>query len=170
MTPDVRYTDIEHTVIDSGVFRSTLGSFATGVVVITASGAGGALGMAVNSFTTVSLDPPLVLFCAAHSSMTWPRIRAAGRFCANVLASGQTDVARRFAGPGDRYHEVGHSPGISGSPVLVGAHAFVECVLVEEHDAGDHTIVLGRVVALGADESNSPLVFHRGRFHGSLEA
>ncbi|MDQ0382957.1 flavin reductase family protein [Amycolatopsis thermophila] len=147
---------------DSATYRTTLSRFTTGVVVVTA--AGGA-GMVVSSFTSVSLAPPLVLFCAGNTSSTWPRIREAGAFCANVLAAGQEDIARRFSGPGDRFAGVPHRPGVLGSPVLHGVHAHLECEISDEHPAGDHTIVVGRVVALDTGRDTAPLVFHHSRFH-----
>ncbi|MFD4250048.1 flavin reductase family protein [Amycolatopsis thermoflava] len=147
---------------DDVTFRTTLSRFTTGVVVVTA--AGGA-GMVVSSFTSVSLAPPLVLFCAGNTSTTWPRIREAGAFCANVLAAGQEDLARRFSGPGDRFAGVPHRPGVLGSPVLAGVHAHLECEITDAHPAGDHTIVVGRVVALDSGDGTAPLVFHHSRFH-----
>ena len=146
-------------------FRRVLGQFPTGVVLVTAATAEGPTGMAVNSFTSVSLDPPLVSFCAAHSSSTWPRIRAAGAFAVNVLGEHHAEVSRRFARQGaDRFAGLGHRPGATGAPVLHGVAAHLDCRLHAVHDAGDHVIVLGRVVDLDADDGVRPLVFHGGDY------
>lgn len=144
--------------------RGVMACFATGVVVVTADRPDGPVGMAVNSFVSVSLDPPLVLFCAAHTSSTWPAIRAAGHFCANVLAAGQEELARAFARKGDRFAGVAHTPGVTGAPVLRDVHAHVECKIVDTYEAGDHTVVLGRVVDLGADTEAAPLLFYRSSY------
>lgn len=145
--------------------RGVMACFATGVAVITAAEPGRPpVGMAVNSFVSVSLEPPLVLFCAAHTSSTWPAIRAAGHFCANVLAAGQEELARAFARKGDRFAGVAHTPGVTGAPVLRDVHAHVECKIVDTYEAGDHTVVLGRVVDLGADTEAAPLLFYRSSY------
>ncbi|WP_312871590.1 flavin reductase family protein [Amycolatopsis acididurans] len=147
---------------DAAAFRTAMSRFTTGVVVVTAPGP---VGMVVSSFTSVSLEPPLVLFCAGNESTTWPRIRETGRFCANVLAAGQESVARRFAGPGDRYDGIRHLTGRHGSPILDGVHAYVDCEIAEEYPGGDHTIVVGRVLELDTGQGTGPLVFHHSRFH-----
>jgi 3-hydroxy-9,10-secoandrosta-1,3,5(10)-triene-9,17-dione monooxygenase reductase component len=151
-------------VVAGDELRGVMACFATGVVVVTADRPDGPVGMAVNSFVSVSLDPPLVLFCAAHTSSTWPAIRAAGHFCANVLAADQEALARRFAAKGDRFAGVTYSPGVTGAPVLENVHAHLECRIVATYEAGDHTLVLGRVLDLGADEDAAPLLFYRSRY------
>jgi 3-hydroxy-9,10-secoandrosta-1,3,5(10)-triene-9,17-dione monooxygenase reductase component len=146
-------------------FRTVLGHFATGVAIVTARDGDEPVGMACNSFTSVSLDPPLVLFCAAKSSTTWPRIRAAGAWAANILGEGGEEVCRAFATKGvDRFAGVSHSPGPSGAPVLHDALAYVDCRTEAEHDAGDHVIVVGRVLQLGYAVEGGPLVFYRGGY------
>ena len=152
-------------------FRRVLGQFPTGVVLVTAATSEGPTGMAVNSFTSVSLDPPLVSFCAAHSSTTWPRIRAAGAFAVNVLGEQHAEVSRLFARKGvDRFAGLGHRPGATGAPVLDGVAAHLDCRLHAVHDAGDHVIVLGRVVDLHADDAVRPLVFHGGDYYSLQSA
>jgi 3-hydroxy-9,10-secoandrosta-1,3,5(10)-triene-9,17-dione monooxygenase reductase component len=150
--------------ITSDRMRAAMGCFATGVVVITATGADAPVGMAVNSFVSVSLNPPLVLFCASKTSTTWPHIRRAHHFCANVLTAHQEHLARRFAGRGDRYTGVSYARGTTGAPILDGVHAYAECEIVDEHDAGDHTLVIGRVLELRSDLGATPLVFYRSRY------
>jgi len=142
-----------------------LGHFATGVTVITAVSDGQPAGLAVNSFTSVSLEPPLVAFCAAKSSTTWPAIQRAGSFCVNILAEDQEDLSRRFAMKGgDKFRGVGWRAGESGSPILQGVLAWLDCVTEAEHDAGDHLIVVGRVLGLDVFRERGPLVFFRGGY------
>ena len=148
-------------------FRRVLGHVPTGVALITATTPAGPTGMAVNSFTAVSLNPPLVSFCAAHTSSTWPRIEAAGAFAVNVLGEHHAEVSRRFARKGaDRFAGLVHRSGATGAPVLDGVAAHLDCELHAVHEAGDHVIVLGRVVHLDADEGVRPLVFHGGDYCG----
>lgn len=156
--------------IDAAHYRKVLGHFATGVTVITATDGGEPVGMAANSFTSVSLAPPLVLFCAAHSSTTWPRIRAAGSFCVNVLAEDQEELCRLFATKGaDRFNGVGWHPGPSGSPIIADVLAWIDCRIEATYEAGDHVIVVGRALAMDAALHGKPLVFYRGGY-GRFEA
>lgn len=151
--------------VDPMLFRQVLGSFATGVAVITAAPDGHPQGMAVNSFTSVSLDPPLVGFCAARSSGTWPRIRQAPGFAVNILTHEQEQVCRAFAGRGaDRFAGLEWTTSPSGEPLLAGALAHIVCRHHAVHEAGDHEFVLGRVVDLQQGEVGSPLLFFRGRY------
>ena len=151
--------------IDAARYRQVLGHFATGVTVITAMHDGEAVGLAANSFTSVSLDPALVAFCAAHESTTWPRIRAARRFCVNVLAEDQEDVSRLFAAKGvDRFGQIGWHAAPSGAPILADALAWIDCVIDAEHGAGDHVIVVGRVLDLAVEREGKPLLFFRGGY------
>ena len=149
-------------------FRRVLAHLPTGVTVITAHGPDGPNGMAANSVTSVSLDPPLVLFCPARSSTTWPQMRPSGGFCVNVMAHHHEPLIRRFAMKGvDRFAGVAWDVRESG-PVLVGAVAWIECRIESEIDAGDHTIVLGRVIAIEASPDVEPLVLFRGTY-GSFQ-
>jgi flavin reductase (DIM6/NTAB) family NADH-FMN oxidoreductase RutF len=145
-------------------FREVLGHLPTGVVVIAAETLAGPVGMAVNSFTSVSLDPALVLFCPARTSTTWPQLRRVRRFCANFLADEHEDVSRRFAGRDpDRFAGVGWQRTACG-PCLDGVSAWLGCEIQDEHEAGDHTIVVARVLCLDFAPATPPLVFHRGRY------
>jgi 3-hydroxy-9,10-secoandrosta-1,3,5(10)-triene-9,17-dione monooxygenase reductase component len=149
---------------DPATYRTVLGHFATGVALITAHD-GEPVGMACNSFTSVSLEPPLVLFCAAKSSSTWPRIERAGKWAANFLAEDGEEVCRLFAQKGaDRFAHVAFTIGRSGAPILDRALAFVDCETVAEHDAGDHVIVVGEVLELGYVSEGKPLLFYRGGY------
>ena len=155
----------EHPSIDEARFRQVLGHFPTGVAVITSEADRRPLGLAVGSFFSISLEPALVGFCVAKTSTSWPAIRDTGRFCANVLAGDQEDVCRLFASSGgDKFQGVGWRPSSSGSPVLVDTLAWIDCSIDAEHDAGDHTIVVGRVRELEVAREGHPLVFFRGGY------
>lgn len=154
--------------VGQGEFRRVLGSFASGVTVITAPGTDGdgPAGFACQSFSSLSLEPPLVCFMVGRTSTTWPRIARAGVFCVNVLSAGQDRLCRAFAVSGaDKFAQVAYDPApVSGSPRLAGAAAWIDCAVHAVHTGGDHLIVVGRVAALGADDTAEPLLFHRGRF------
>ncbi|MBL1081946.1 flavin reductase family protein [Streptomyces actinomycinicus] len=159
----------ERAPVAPGEFRRVLGCFPSGVTVITApAGAGeaGPAGFACQSFSSLSLEPPLVCFLVGRTSTTWPRIARAGVFCVNVLSAGQDELCRAFAVSGaDKFAGVAYEPApVSGSPRLAGATAWVDCTVHAVHTGGDHLIVVGRVDALGADGPQKPLLFHRGRF------
>jgi len=151
---------------EPAAFRQVLGHFCTGVTVITtAGGTQGPAGFACQAFAALSLMPPLVLFCPSRSSSTWPAIERAGHFCANVLADGQQELARRFGtSRGDKFAGVGWSPSPAGAPILDGALTWVECAVEAVHEAGDHYLVVGRVTGLGACCAGRPLLFYRGRY------
>jgi 3-hydroxy-9,10-secoandrosta-1,3,5(10)-triene-9,17-dione monooxygenase reductase component len=146
--------------------RRTFGLFATGVTVVTARAEDGPVGVAVNAFCSVSLDPPLILVCAGAQSESWPVIKAVGPFAVNILAEGQGALCKRFSRKGlDRFAGIAERPGYTGAPLLVDASvASLECLPHSEHVAGDHTIVVGRVVALHEYEQTSPLVFFSSDF------
>ena len=135
------------------------------MTVVTCLSAGRPLGLAVNSFASVSLDPPLVSFCVSRASTTWPQLRDSGTFCVNILAEDQEALSRTFATPGtDRFLGVGWRPAPSGAPVLAGVLAWIDCSIEAEHEAGDHQIVVGRVRELDVLHDGRPLVFYRGGY------
>ena len=151
--------------IATAQFRRVLGHFPTGVVVVTAVDEGAPVGLSVNSFTTVSLDPPLVAFSASRRSSSWAVIRRAGAFCANILAEDQEAISRVFATRGaDKFAGVGWVPVASGSPRLHGVLAWLDCEIEVVHDGGDHELCLGRVAALDVERRDGPLVFYRGGY------
>lgn len=153
--------------IDPLTYRKVLGHYASGVCVITAgSGTAEALaGMVVSSFTSVSLDPPLVAFFPDRMSSTWPRIEAAGRFCVNMLASDQMELCRRFASRGgDKFAGLDLAFSPEGTPILPDVLGTIECEIASVTEAGDHFIVIGRVLALQADPSRRPLLFFQGGY------
>ena len=132
---------------DAATYRTVLGHFATGVVIVTAIDGDEPVGMACNSFTSVSLEPPLVLFCAAKSSTHVAAHRStSGKWAANILDEDGEEICRLFAEKGaDRFAHIAYTPGRTGSPILDDALAFVDCETIAEHDAGDHVIVVGKV-------------------------
>lgn len=152
--------------IDGQRFREVLGSYPTGVTVVTAIGEDGRpAGMAVGSFTSVSLDPPLVAFLPDRSSTSFPKIRTARSFCVNVLAADQESVCRAFATRGgDKFAGVSWQPAASGAPRLDGVAAWIDCDFESIQDAGDHYIVLGRVRELNSAAERLPLVFFQGGY------
>jgi flavin reductase (DIM6/NTAB) family NADH-FMN oxidoreductase RutF/DNA-binding IclR family transcriptional regulator len=148
-------------------FRYVLGQYPTGVTLITATEPDGTdVGMVVGTFSSVSLDPPLVAFMPDRRSSSWPRIRAAGAFCANILTSAQQDVCRAFARKAeDRFTSSTWSRTTTGSPRLEHAAAWVDCTIENVIQAGDHDIVLGRVTEMGVGDSAAlPLLFLRGGY------
>ena len=156
-------------------FRQVLGHFCTGVTVITAlTGDAEPVGFACQSFAAVSLEPPLVLFCPSRSSATWPRIERAGHFCANVLTDGQRELSRRFgisaAAGSDKFAGLRWSSCSSGAPVLEGALTWIGCTIQAVHEAGDHFVVIGRVIELGECAPDPPLLFYRGRYAAGVRA
>jgi flavin reductase (DIM6/NTAB) family NADH-FMN oxidoreductase RutF len=160
--------------VDVSVFRKAMGSFPTGVTVVTVACDDGDMhGMTVNSFSSVSLDPMLVLVCLGETSRGVGLIERAEAFVVNVLPAGQQDVSRWFA---NRHRPAGSAmfdgvpfePGVTGGPVLVDATASFDCRLRQSHRAGDHLIVLGEVVALVHRPQLEPLIFHAGTYK-SLE-
>lgn len=118
----------------------------------------------MQSLASVSLEPPLVLFCPQKSSRSWPLIAATGRFGVNILSEQQRELCSTFATPGaDKFRDVAWHPSRSGLPVLERHLAYVDCSIEAVHDAGDHEIVIGRVTDLHESELDDPLLFYRGR-------
>lgn len=156
--------------IDPADFRRVLGHYAAGVCVITTGSDIETLaGMAVSSFTSVSLDPPLVAFFPDRKSSTWPRIEAAGRFCVNMLAADQQELCCRFASRGgDKFAGLELVASPAGTPILPDVLGTIECAIESVTEAGDHFIVLGRVLSLQADPSRKPLIFFQGGY-GTFE-
>lgn len=150
---------------DAAEFRAVLGQFATGVTIITAIDDGEPVGVAANSFTSVSIDPPLVLFCVGRGSSTWPRIEAARKFAVNILGEHQEELSGLFATKGaDRFGQTEWHVGVGGSPVLHDTLAYLDCEFWNEYEGGDHIIVVGRVLDLGVQRDAGPLLFFRGKY------
>ena len=150
-----------------GRMREAMGRFATGVTVVTGLDSGGPVGFTCQSFSSVSLDPPLVLFCADHRGSAWPRIRGAGRFCVNVLAEHQTELCWRFGSRrGERYEGLTWERSQWDTPALPGVLLRVHAGVETAHVSGDHDVVIGRVLELETDSEQRPLVFYRGNLQG----
>jgi 3-hydroxy-9,10-secoandrosta-1,3,5(10)-triene-9,17-dione monooxygenase reductase component len=155
---------------DADVFRHVLGHYPTGVAVITAMTADGPAGLAMNSFTSVSLAPPLVLFCPANTSTSWPVLRPIGSFAINVLSAQQEWISRQFAArSADRFAGVDWIAGDNGAPLIADALGWIECSLQAEHPAGDHTVVVAGTGRMAVHDSVSePLVFFRGAYYSGI--
>lgn len=151
--------------IDPKLFRQVLGHYPTGVCVVTAQDGDTGVGLVVGSFTSVSLNPPLVAFFPDKSSTSWPRIERTGHFCVNILGHDQIDLCRRFASKADnKFEGVGHRTGGTGAPIIDEVVAWIDCRLHAVHEAGDHYIVLGAVEALEIGNARSPLLFFQGSY------
>lgn len=150
---------------DPRAFRRALGNFATGVTVVTAAAAcGRKVGVTANSFNSVSLDPPLVLWSIDKRSSSHPVFEQASHFAVNVLAADQIDLSNHFARPSeDRFAEIEFEPGEGGSPVFADCAARFHCEKYQQVDGGDHWIMLGKVVAFD-DFGRSPLLYHQGAY------
>lgn len=157
----------EQIAIDSAEFRKVLGHFPTGVTVVAAVAHGRPVGLAVGSFFSVSLDPPLVGFCVGRASSSWSAIRAAGHFVVNVLSDSQGPVSGQFSSKmEDKFEGLDWTPAVAtGGPRLDGCLAHIDCTVEHVYDGGDHDIVVGRVQALGIDRSeDGPLLFFKGGY------
>jgi flavin reductase len=151
------------------VYRNSVGAFATGVTVITTQGSAGPYGMTANAFSSVSLDPPLVLVCVISGTTAAETIERNGVFAVNVLGTHQEPISRFFASRDrptgqDAFRDVPHFTAVTGAPILEKAAAYLDCWLAAQHEAGDHLIFIGEVVALGVDPTARPLVFHGGGY------
>lgn len=167
MTDPPGVAGLHDPIISEQHYRATLGHFCSGVTIVTGAGTGaaGPAGLTCQSFSSLSLDPPLVLVCPGKGSGSWPKVAASGGFCVNVLAEDQEEVCRAFAAPGtDKFSGVGWTPGrFTGAPVIAGALAWIECRLEAVHEGGDHHIAVGRVLEMQAREGR-PLLFYRGGY------
>jgi 3-hydroxy-9,10-secoandrosta-1,3,5(10)-triene-9,17-dione monooxygenase reductase component len=153
-------------VAEARRFRDVLGRFATGVTVVTSISDGEPVGMTCQSFSSVSLDPPLVLFCPAKTSRAWPRIHRSGHFCVNLLAHDQYALSDRMASRGrDKFAGLAwHLSPATGSPLFDGILGYVDCTIEAVHEAGDHDIVVGRVLELESTDVPHPLLFFQGQY------
>jgi 3-hydroxy-9,10-secoandrosta-1,3,5(10)-triene-9,17-dione monooxygenase reductase component len=159
-------TDVASKAQAAKQLRSALASWVTGVTAVCSrSDTGEPIGLAVNSFTSVSLDPPLVSFCITTESRTLPQLARFGHFAVSVLAAGHAELCRQLSGQApDRFDGISWAPAPSGAPVIDGALAWFDCTVAGRHPAGDHEIVLGQVDAFAAVEGeHGPLVFYRSQ-------
>ena len=152
---------------DAATFRRVLGHYPTGVCIVTASDENGVpAAMVVGSFTSASLDPPLIAFFPGCNSSSWPRIRVAGRLCVNILADDQIELCRRFSRKDtDKFSGCDYQLSPNGSPIFAGVVAWMDCNLEEVHTAGDHYIAICRTEAFELGTGQRPLIFHSGKYH-----
>jgi len=154
--------------VGARAFRDTLGQYPSGITVISGlTGERVPIGFTCQSFFSVSIDPPLVSFCVGVDSTTYPKIREIGRFTVNVLAGDQHEVANQFARRGtDKWAGIEWSTSPNGSPIIADTVMWLDCALHAEHAAGDHVIVIGRVLGMSSPEfhSREPLLYFRGRY------
>ena len=152
-------------VHDPAELRRVFGTFPTGVTAIAACAGGTPLGLAASSFTSVSLDPPIVSVCIAHGSRTWPRLRTASRLGISVLGAHQEQVSRRLAAPArDRFATLAWRVTGEGAVFVEGSSAWLECSVHLEVSVGDHDVVMLRVHEFDSDPAVAPLVFHGSRY------
>ena len=155
-------------MVDPTAFRAAMGSFATGVTVVTFSAGGEDHGITVNSFASLSLDPPLVLWNCDKEATSHELLKEADSYAVNVLAADQEWLSNRFAGEhkemDDPFHDVDVSRGATGAPLVAGTLARADCRIAERLPGGDHTIYVGRVVDVETGEADDPLLFYRGEY------
>ncbi len=155
----------ETSTFDAAKFRQVLGHFPTGVTVVTSMHEGKPIGMAIGSFTSLSLEPPQVLFCVGKHSSSWPKVEASGRFCANILADDEEDICRVFASKAeDKFAEIGWKRTGNDCPLIDGVLAYIDCSIEQVIESGDHYIVIGAVTDLDVRHEGGPLLFFRGGY------
>ncbi|MEV7398155.1 flavin reductase family protein [Aeromicrobium sp. NPDC092404] len=168
---EVVHIDGEAAQAAARTYRDVLGQYASGVTVVTTVLADVPVGMTCQSFTSVSLDPPLVAFLPMKTSRAFAAIRKSRRFCVNFLAADQAEISNSFASQADdKFAGVDWSPTEAGMPRLEGVVGWVDCVVQDVHEAGDHYLVIGRVEDLGHGDADKPLLFHRGRYRTADES
>lgn len=146
-------------------FRDTLSRFCSGVTVITSVSDGQPVGMTCQSFASVSLHPPLVMFIPAKTSRAWPKMQRAGHFTVNFLSADQQAVSNTFATrDADKFGGVEWTPGVTGAPVLPGVLGHIDCTVHAAYEVGDHYVVIGKVQDLSIDSDEPPLLFYRGAY------
>ncbi|GAA4819723.1 3-hydroxy-9,10-secoandrosta-1,3,5(10)-triene-9,17-dione monooxygenase reductase subunit [Tomitella cavernea] len=153
--------------IDGRALRNLIGNFATGITIISTMSDEAPVGFACQSFSSLSLDPPMVLFCPMKTSRSWNAIEAAGRFGVTILAEDQQDACAVFGSRNpDKFASVDWHRSPGGMPILDGELAWIDCTVEKVVDGGDHHVVFGRVQAFGTGEPDKPLLFYRGQYTG----
>jgi len=166
-------TDTTALAFDERRFRTTLGHYASGVTIISGVESGEPVGFTCQSFYSVSMDPPLVSFSVMRTSTTYPRIQRSGRFAVNVLAHDQHQVSNQFARKGtDKWAGIAWTPSQAGNPLIHDTMMWLDCELWSEHEAGDHLIVVGRVLDMSPEEWHrpEPLLFFKGAYRHLRDA
>ncbi|WP_175855591.1 flavin reductase family protein [Burkholderia anthina] len=167
---------LSSTAIEPLSFREALGHYASGITVITSRVDDEPIGFTCQSFYSVSMSPPLVSFSVMSSSVSYPKIRQAGRFAVNILSDEQVRISNQFARRGtDKWHGVEWQESPLGNPVIAGSLHWLDCEIYAEHTAGDHLIVIGEVKALNRQEAaaTQPLLYFKGQYcniaaHGAV--
>ena len=155
----------EHPTIDPSLFRTVLGHFPTGVTVVTAAGADRPIGVAIGSFASISLDPPLVGFFLGTGSGSWKPMEEAGHFCVNVLCQDQMELCGVMASRADdKFEGVEWTAAGTGAPILPEVHAIIDCTIEQVVELGDHNLVVGRVQHLEQLRDAPPMVFYKGQY------
>lgn len=157
--------DQDHPTIDPADFRQVLGHFPTGVTVVTAAGAERPIGVAIGSFASISLDPPLVGFFLGTSSGSWGPMQEAGHFCVNVLCQDQLELCGVMASRAeDKFDGVDWEPAGTGAPILPDVHGVIDCLIDQVIELGDHNLIVGRVQSLEVRRDAPPMVFYKGQY------
>lgn len=167
MSPNVSPSQAGRPSFSTREFRASLAMFATGVTIVTARAASGELiGLTANSFNSVSLEPPLVLWSLARAAGSLPALSTGSHYAINILAADQKELAERFAAQRDgRWTGVAWTEGVGGAPLLTGAAAVFECFNRSRYEEGDHVIFVGEVERCNHRAGAAPLLFHGGRFY-----
>lgn len=170
MSVDVRVPELTFQDIDQRELRNAFSQFATGVTIITTTDLDGKrYGLTANSFSSVSMDPALLLFCPSKTIASLPVLERTGHFTVNILRADQQDLARQFARPSeDKFAGVDYSTGIFGDPVLGDCLATFQCSLYSNFDAGDHRVMIGQVHEFAYHPENEALLFHQGQMRGGF--
>lgn len=146
-------------------WREIMGNFCSGVTIITSTTVEGPVGFTSQSFTSLSMEPPLIAFNVMNSSTSWPKIRQGSSFCVNILAAGSEALSTQFAKSGtDKFAGVNYRLSELGNPILEDTLVWIDCTLYAEYDGGDHTIIIGQVDNMQAQKETDPLVFFRGKY------
>jgi flavin reductase (DIM6/NTAB) family NADH-FMN oxidoreductase RutF len=151
--------------VEQDTFRRVLAHFASGVTIVTMSDGRQTAGLTVSAFCSVSLNPPYILVCINHESSALEVVRNSGAFAVHILAEGQADLSTRFASHGiDKFAGLSYHIGTLGAPILDGVLGHLECSLVQEIPAGDHSILIGQVETGTVTDGQRPLLYYTGRY------
>lgn len=149
--------------------RHVLGTYATGVSIVMTKSRGMIHGLTVNSFTSVSLDPPLILICIDRMATTYPLIKESKVFSVNILSEVQESLSRLFSDPGNKsstLQGLEYREEVTGAPIIMGVLGFLDCSVEATYQGGDHDIFIGRVEKFGLSDDGDPLLYYRGEYHG----
>lgn len=165
-------TEVGKTVeLDEMSIRGAMSEFTTGVTIVTTEDEGEKYGFACQSFSSLSLNPPMILFTVMKTSRSWPHVKNAGTFCVNVLAEDQEDISAAFGRRnGEKFKSGTWERTQLGNPLLRGSSVWIDCTVADVHEGGDHWIVTANIEAIGQRENANPLIYHRGSYARVLHA